>query len=1438
MFRSRDSLRGLRVTFVMALLSLICSAFAGVSGSIFTSLPDGTTVNANLYDDPTFVYLNGGPQNLNASGLTDGVYYFQVTTPSGALLLSEDPATDRLVRVTGGRFAGRVHNDPPLFTLYTDPTGPPYPPIGPPVYPHPDGPLNSADGSVPVQLWPFDQTTNQGGEYKAWLISYDAATVDVDGVHLIFSDQDAKTDNFKIRETQPPVVTVANLAGHKFYDTNMDHMDAINGVPEGEVGVTNFIIHIELSDGQGNPVVLDPAPGAPVQNPAPGTYLVPTTSGGNWILPGVPSGTHYEVCEVLPAGDGHWLQTCPPAFPDNIPKDCFSRGYSGIVGLVDVIDLNFGNIEQGRFSGVKFYDQNMNGVQDPGELGVANVPIHIVVTEPDGSTATEDLLTGADGSYTSSYYPDGSTYVVTEGLTGNWTQTYPAGNGAETGTIGPGTPVPGLFQDYDVTYTIPDTTGKNFGNVQKGRVTGLKFYDTNMNGKLDDGELPVSGFHVDITFTEPDSTVVTEHLVTAADGTFASQYYPDGTTYSASEVLPAGWSQTVPGNNLYTGTISGGSGPYDFGTFTIPDVSLNFGNVLVAKLSGKKFYDKNMNGTLDGGEPGVGGFTITIHVTRPDGTTATETLTTAADGSFTSGAYPDGSTYSVSETIPAGSTWLATSGPLSGTLKAGSGPYTVDSSLSDVTGLNFGNILRAKIKGLKFYDKNMNGTYDNGESTVSSFPVKIVVTEPNGTVVTENLTTAADGTFTSALYPDGSTYVVTETIPAGSGWIQTAPAGGSFTGTVGGPQGPYTVGSTISDVTGLNFGNILEAKIKGVKFYDKNLNGVLDGGEAGVAGFTITIHVTRPDGTSATETLTTAADGSYTSALYPDGSTYTVSETIPVGSTWLETAGPYSGTIGGGSGPYSASSSISDVTDNFGNILRAKVKGMKFYDKNMNGTFDTGELPVSGFAIKLVVTKPDGTVVTENLTTAADGTFTSSLYPDGSTYTVSETIPGGSTWLETAGPFSGTIGGGSGPYTVGSTISDVVGKNFGNILQAKICGAKFYDKNMNGTFDGTESGVAGFTINLTVTKPNGTVVHETLTTDSSGKFTSSLYPDGSTYSINETLPSGWLQTAPGGNLYTGTIGGAQASYSVGSTISNVTGKNFGNILMASLSGDKFYDSNANGAFDSEPFIKGFKITIAWTKPNGTTGTDIVYTNAAGAFTVGPYPDGTTFKISEVLPPNPTGKVWVQSFPASKTYTGALSAGSGPYTVGSTITSQTTGYRFGNFLTGGSGALTIGYWSNNNGLASAKALGWTAVFNILNNSNLRNSDGTFATWPATQAGYTAYQSWVLGASATNMARMLSAQLSALELDVANGNVAGSAYIYAPGTASANALGYATITAIIAEAKASLGLYGNTTAAGAPRTAQTNLQVAIMNATNGSSTTGTVQPPVTIIVPSPY
>jgi hypothetical protein len=269
-------------------------------GAIYTSTNDGTTVNQNLYDSKSDVYLNGGPQNENGNGIPNGTYYFQVTDPSGATLLSTDLATCRQLTVSGGVVAGAA---------------------GP--CPHLNGTFNPNNGSMPVQLIPFNTTPNNGGEYKVWLIRQTSTTtIAQDGIHINFKSADSKTDNFKVEPEEcqdcPPPPPQANLSGLKFYDA-----DADGQLDPNEVGIPDVRIDVYVNDSFFVTVTTDPA--------------------GAWTVT-VPSGSTYTVREQLPnvvcptnPAQTYWVQTAPAADGDG------DRSYNGTANQ-DVNGLNFGNI--------------------------------------------------------------------------------------------------------------------------------------------------------------------------------------------------------------------------------------------------------------------------------------------------------------------------------------------------------------------------------------------------------------------------------------------------------------------------------------------------------------------------------------------------------------------------------------------------------------------------------------------------------------------------------------------------------------------------------------------------------------------------------------------------------------------------------------------------------------------------------------------------------------------------------------------------------------------------------------------------------------------------------------------------------------------------------------------------------------------------------------
>ena len=190
------SLGRLSLAISIVCLSLVPLKAHAPSGAIFTTLPDGSEVNYNIYASKDDVYLDGGPgvgAPQTAAGLDDGTYVFQVTDPSGKTLLSTDPARCRQVVVSNGIITGVV------ATGCQHLTG-----------------LDVDHGATTVQLMPYLDTPNPGGEYKAWittvedfLLGCDALGV-ANGLDVVncggktggnahgFVPRHSKTDNFKV----------------------------------------------------------------------------------------------------------------------------------------------------------------------------------------------------------------------------------------------------------------------------------------------------------------------------------------------------------------------------------------------------------------------------------------------------------------------------------------------------------------------------------------------------------------------------------------------------------------------------------------------------------------------------------------------------------------------------------------------------------------------------------------------------------------------------------------------------------------------------------------------------------------------------------------------------------------------------------------------------------------------------------------------------------------------------------------------------------------------------------------------------------------------------------------------------------------------------------------------------------------------------------------
>ena len=311
-----------KVLLITCCVLLAASSAFAVNGAIFTTNSTGTKVNGNLYAAKTDVYLNGGPQNQKDPGLVplNGNYYFQVTDPSGHVLLSADDISCREVTVSNGRIVGVVTN----ASCVTDP--------------HLLGTFNSSNGEQPVQLCPAvssppradtlndgnfdpnnwcDTTPNPGGEYKAWLTpvgDYGAGDcTDPSHVSFGFCDADSKTDNFKVQPPQPPPCTgngcpgppppSATLVACKYWDKDDD---GFNQGPDVLLGGWTITATADAGDAPGIVITNGASSGSSASG-----VTDSITGCTTFTITGFPDASTVETFTVSETQQTNWNQVAP-----------------------------------------------------------------------------------------------------------------------------------------------------------------------------------------------------------------------------------------------------------------------------------------------------------------------------------------------------------------------------------------------------------------------------------------------------------------------------------------------------------------------------------------------------------------------------------------------------------------------------------------------------------------------------------------------------------------------------------------------------------------------------------------------------------------------------------------------------------------------------------------------------------------------------------------------------------------------------------------------------------------------------------------------------------------------------------------------------------------------------------------------------------------------
>ncbi len=707
-------------------------------------------------------------------------------------------------------------------------------------------------------------------------------------------------------------------------------------------------------------------------------------------------------------------------------------------------DFGYQNPALADVSGTVFFDTDADGLEEAGEVGIAEVTVSLVRTY---QVINGRLDVNGDG-------------VV---------------NSADDGVIDGVSFINGR----------PDLNGDGATNGgDDGTFKGV----TVINGRLDmngDGSVNVANRPLD------DGMVICGPIATATtdgNGDYTFPDLPDG----SYQVQVTDDADVLDGHQLTSGldaldvTVAGVDVmDVDFGYVDEGDTG-SIGDVL--------WLDADRDGVRDAGEPGLAGVTVEVFDAGPDGVIGggddvlVGTVTTDANGGYVLDGLPPGNYYvSVdTATLPAGLTET--------TYPMGVDPSAVIalSEGEDFNDADFGFVSAAgsALGDTVWYDADGDGVQDPGEAGILG--VEVTVDGPSGPIT---VTTGPDGSWLVPGLAPGLYGVTVDvsTLPAG---YNPAPTNADVSYLL-----DVMAGTDYYHLDwGFNGGTT--GSIGDTVFFDADGDGIQDPGEGGIEGVTINL---LDDLGNVIATTTTAADGSYDFVGLP-ARDYTLEvtdvggvlsglnvSTPPVGTVMLAAGEDYdladygyapsggTGSIGSqvwrdadGDGVLDAGESgIQGVTidlwhnvDSDGVITPGIDNLLRTVTTDANGEYELNGLPADDYIVQVTDTAGVLTGFTHTLgTPGVDGNSQPEIYP----LTLTPGIPNNPT------------------------------ADFGYFLASglSISGTVFEDEDESGSHDEPgEPVVPGVTVNLYRVVGGSPVLIGTTTTDAFGDYSFDDLPDG------------------------------------------------------------------------------------------------------------------------------------------------------------------------------------------------------------------------------------------------------------------------------------------------------------------------------------------------------
>lgn len=699
-------------------------------------------------------------------------------------------------------------------------------------------------------------------------------------------------------------------------------------------------------------------------------------------------------------------------------------------------------------------------------------------------------------------------------------------------------------------------------------------------------------------------------------------------------------SDSTPGNDV--------PAEDDQDTVTIEVVPTSLGDYV--------WLDLNQDGVQDPNEPGIEGVELDLSWIDPGGTPRTYTTVTGPTGAY---GVP------LSEGLPADTNITVTVDVANSPGLVGLVPtYDRDggldhTSVDQITAADgalpggtladldydFGYVGAQSFGDKVWEDQDNSADSSNGvgEPGLANIDVTATWFGPDGILGTADdidfvETTDANGDYLFASMPPGDYRVVVDDadLPAGL-TTQTFDLDG--VGTLHTAVLTLDPGENQLDV---DFSYRGTGSIGDTVWFDYDADGLIDAGEPGIGGVTVTLDWAGPDGIvgngdDVTLTTTTAADGTYRFDNLANGDFVITVDTATLPGNMAQTFdNDGTGTAHTSSTTLSAGSP-NDFAQDFGYRGLGSIGDTVFFDVDGNetdGALDIGDAPIENVDVTVTWAGADGVFGNADDfsftdTTDASGNYLVTDLPYGN-YNVSVDVadlPAGLT-----GPTYDDDGVGS-PDESNTTLDAVTPDDldqdfaYSGETSGLIGDTVWFDADADGVQDTDEVGFSGVDVTLVWFGPdgiegNGDDVTQTTITDGDGQYLFDNLPEGNFRVTVDplTLPPGLAQTFD-------SDGAATADTSV-VTLDTINPSNldqdFGYTGVGSI-GDTVWldlDNSGTATVDAgEPGLAGVDITIVWTNPQGANVTYTATTDADGMYLwpTAPYGDFTVTVDSASLP---------------------------------------------------------------------------------------------------------------------------------------------------------------------------------------------------------------------------